>query len=127
MVDGTQVDAMGHELTELICGPPKTWVELLVERDGDMIPPIRIMRDYADHVTQGSSYKRLSQPYEEIPYYLSERDKANAQDEAAERIREIRNAVYAGFDNRVEALPVPHPDASSAMAMYRDETPGTQI
>ena len=38
---------------------------------------------------------RIAQSYEEIPYYVSEEDKQEAIEEAAQRVRTIREAIFS--------------------------------
>ncbi|KAJ1470805.1 hypothetical protein T484DRAFT_1979253 [Baffinella frigidus] len=92
-VDGVAIRGFGHELTDMIVGPPNTMVVIGVERRGEFVGPFRVLRE-APSVDPRSRYSRMSQPYEEVPHYISPEDRDNAQREAALRVKAIREKVY---------------------------------
>ena len=86
-------------------------VELLIERNGATLPPLSIRRD-APPVDARSLFTRMSKPYEEVPFYLSVEDRADAIREAELRVAAIREKVYFEAGLLGGGLP-PMPAASS--------------
>lgn len=117
-VNRHEIVGMGRELIELVCGPVGTTCELMVMRDGRVLPPVTIRRarlpvspsipgDGEGGAGRASFQKPLG--YSEQPFMHSLEDMKSAQAEVNSTIEAMRQRV---FGSRAAASP-PKPQPQS--------------
>jgi hypothetical protein len=104
-------------------------VEMTVEREGQLLRPVRVRRGAAT-VSRGGS--ESFQSYEQVPFYLSSEDRKIAQEEAAARVQrlrnQMRNVAFPVYQSSTSATPAPRspPSASASPPKASSASPQSQ-
>eukprot|EP00282_Hemiselmis_andersenii_P022729 CAMPEP_0172010520 /NCGR_PEP_ID=MMETSP1041-20130122/7787_1 /TAXON_ID=464988 /ORGANISM="Hemiselmis andersenii, Strain CCMP439" /LENGTH=343 /DNA_ID=CAMNT_0012664913 /DNA_START=216 /DNA_END=1248 /DNA_ORIENTATION=+ len=87
-VDGHSVTGLSPQaVADLLGGPENTVVEVTVERDDKRLRPVRIRRGAASYVSERFD------SYSKVPFYISESDRALAQEEASARVARLKSQI----------------------------------
>lgn len=118
-VNRQEITGMGKELIELVCGPVGSTCELMVMREGRVLPPITITRarlpaqprmSVGGEVGSGRTSSEKPAGYSEQPFLHSLDDMKSAQAEVNSTIEAMRQRV---FGSKAAASP-PKPAAPSS-------------
>lgn len=104
-------------------------VEMTVEREGQLLRPVRVRRGAAT-VSRGGSESFHS--YEQVPFYLSSEDRKIAQEEAAARVQRLRNQMrnvpFPVYQSSTSATSAPRspPSATASPPKASSTSPQSQ-